>query len=85
MPSSSASIGSSLSTASRLEPSVAGGARRRPPAPLRRLTQSGSPSRTARRRQNSMPPMIRNGSFGSPGTSANMQITPPATSGALRC
>ena len=30
------------------------------------------------------PPMSRNGSFGSAGTSAKAQITPPATSGALR-
>ena len=34
---------------------------------------------------NSTPPTIRKGSFGSPGTSANIAINPPATSGALRC
>ena len=31
-----------------------------------------------------VPPIIRNGTLGSAGTSANMQITPPATIGALR-
>jgi hypothetical protein len=35
-------------------------------------------------RSRTAPPIIRNGIFGSPGTSANRQMTPPATSGALR-
>ena len=48
-------------------------------------SSSGMPvaHRPADRREAS-PPMNRNGSFGRPGTSANAQITPPATIGALR-
>ena len=68
---------------------AAGARQRRPAAAVAAAARSLALVRQARRaarsrRRRTAPPMTRNGSFGRPGTSANAQITTPATSGALR-
>ena len=84
MPSSSGSIGSSLSTSSRgaegLSASVGAGSAA---AAAAAAMSSGMPLRTDQPIAAMIPPMNRNGSFGRPGISANAQTTQPATSGAF--
>src|SRR5919202_1088911 len=74
---SAASVGAGSSATGCSASSASAGLPRRPSA-------SGPPSRIIQPIAAKIPPMRMKGSFGSPGTSANRQITTPATSGALR-